>query len=141
MKGARFLTGAILLGLLIFPWAPTSGEEGATLIITGRVVDSQGVPLEGASIKIRVEDSQGVFIDEGGKATKSQADGSFLLALPAEIVALPMEGQGELTLEVSKASYAALSRTLDLEGMARIGKQLYLPLGDLILVYRMGAAF
>lgn len=141
MKGTRFLTGAILLGLLVFPWVSTSGEEGAALIITGRVVDSQGVPLEGASIKIRVQDSQGVFIDEGGEATESQADGSFLLALPAEIVAQVMGGPGELTLEVSKASYATLSQTLSLEGMARIGEQLYLPLGDLVLEHRMGAAF
>lgn len=141
MKGARFLTGAMLLGLLVFPWASAFGEDGATLIITGRVVDSQEVPLEGASVKIRVQDSQGVFIDEGGEGTKSQADGSFLLALPTEIVALPMEGQGELTLEVSKASHATLSQAVDLEGMARIGEQLYLPLGDLILEHRMGAAF
>jgi len=141
MKGARLLSGAILLGLLVFPWASTSGEEAATLIITGRAVDPQGAPLEGASIKIRVQDSQGVFIDEGGEATKSQADGSFLLALPSEIVARPMEGQGKLTLEVSKASYATLSQALGLEGMARIGEQLYLPLGDLILEHRLGAAF
>jgi len=105
------------------------------------MVDSQEVPLEGASIKIRVQDSQGAFIDEDGEETKSQADGAFLLALPSEIVAQAVEGRGELTLEVSKASYATLSRTLDLEGMARIGEQLYLPLGDLILEHRMGAAF
>ncbi|HAL61545.1 MAG TPA: citrate transporter [Chloroflexi bacterium] len=141
MKGARFLTGALLLGLLVFPWASTSGEEGATLIITGRVVDSQEGALEGASIKIRVRDSQGVFVDEGGEGTKSQADGSFLLALPSEMVALPMEGQGELIIEVSKASYATLSQALNLEGMARIGEQLYLPLGDLTLVHRTGPAF
>jgi len=141
MKGVRFLTGVLLLGLLVFPWASTSGEEGATLIITGRVVDSQEGVLEGASVKLRVRDSQGVFIDEGGEGTNSQADGSFLLALPSEMVALPMEGQGELIIEVSKASYATLSQTLNLEGMARIGEQLYLPLGDLILEHRMGAAF
>ncbi len=141
MKGARFLIGVVLLGLLVFPWASTSGEEGATLIVTGRVVDFQGVPLEGASIKVRVQDSQGVFIDEGEEATRSQADGSFLVALPSEIVALPVEGQGELTIEVSKASYATLSQTLDLEGIARIGAQSYLPLGELILEHRLGAAF
>jgi Na+/H+ antiporter NhaD/arsenite permease-like protein len=141
MKGTRFLTGAILLGLLLFPWGSTSGKEGATLIITGWVVDSQGVPLEGASIKIRVEDSQGVLIDDVGETTDSQADGSFLLILPSSIVDQAMEGQGQLTLEVRKVSYTTLSRTLSLEGAGRIGEQLYLSLGDLTLAHHTGAAF
>lgn len=141
MKGARFLTGAILLGLLLFPWAPISGQEGATLIITGRVVDSQGTPLESATLKIRLRDHQEGGIGVDGVEAHSQADGSFLLALPSQIVAPAMEGQGKLTLEVKRASYATLSQNLDLEEMVRIDEQLYLPLGDLILEHRLGAAF
>jgi len=39
MKGARFLVGAILFGLLLFPGASISGQEEAALIVTGRVVE------------------------------------------------------------------------------------------------------
>lgn len=141
MKGARFLTGAILLGLLLFPWASASGGDEASLIVTGRVVDSQGTPLESATLKIRLRDHQEGGIGVDGVEAHSQADGSFLLALPSQIVAPAMEGQGKVTLEVKRASYATLSQNLDLEEMVRIDEQLYLPLGDLILEHRLGAAF
>jgi len=90
---------------LLFTFLLTQGSAYAQQVLNGTVVDEQGSPLPGASIKIRDTD----------QGTVSDVDGKFLLEVPSPETVLQLTYQGYFPLEVVVGSSREQTFTLQLD--------------------------
>ena len=82
--------------LLLVPAASFAGQRGPQL--TGTVVDASGAPISGATVAV------------GSSTTKTAADGSFTLAVPAGQVSIQASAEGFATTTASIAASAESAR-------------------------------
>ncbi len=131
MKGARFLSGAILLGLLVFPWASTSGEEAATLTLVGRVVNTQDAAVDEAKVRVFV----------GGEETEvahTDADGFYVVELTLSQALIEAE---TVAVEISKPGFRTTRQGFARQEFACAGDHCHARAPDVVLPRVFNPAF
>ena len=109
---------------------PATARSAQQHAIAGRVIDQQGIPVEGAHVTLHASDNDGA-LDE----TETQPDGSFLLHIPDEQTAT------HLWVDISRAHFRGKQLTIDESQVAILLSQGSIVLEDTVLARHLGLSF
>ncbi len=135
VKPRRWLFPGALALALVCILISVGAQEGAQNVgdggpsISGRLVDPLGEPIHDANVAVRANGAS-----EPVAHTESQEDGSFLLALSAEIFTA-------LDLEITRPHFQSVLVTLDSEQLIKLNAGNTVGLADIELARRITAGF
>jgi len=144
--GAVAILALLLAWPAIFPMpVEAQGPGGPALTIIGRAVDEHGMGIPEASVRVLVDGKPRAILVEGREEDQAQtlSDGSFVLrlSLPEGELRAAREGRVEITLALTKPSYAPRSLDVKMDQIAQMRGRLLVDVGEVVLERHRNAAF
>jgi Na+/H+ antiporter NhaD/arsenite permease-like protein len=121
----------MLLGLLVFPWASTFGEEGATLTLVGRVVNTQDAAVDEAEVRVFVG-------GEEREVAHTGRDGFYVVELTLSQALIEAE---TVAVEISKPGFRTTRQGFARQEFACAGDHCHARAPDVVLLRVLNLAF
>lgn len=121
----------LIVGMwLAVQFQPPERARAAERAITGRVLDVQGSPVEGAEVALYLPDEEEPLAED-----ETQEDGTYLLLLP-DTVSLR-----ELSLEVTRPHFQGYTVELDAPSLRALARDGTLIIDDITVARKFGISF
>ena len=112
-------------------WAGIQTQDQVTLTLTGRVLNTQELPVDDAEVRVLIE-------GEGKGTDRTDESGFYVLELTLPPALLGMD---TMTIEISKAGFRTQRQDFAREQLATIGECCLARIPDVVLVRTMNQAF
>jgi Na+/H+ antiporter NhaD/arsenite permease-like protein len=112
-------------------WGGTQAQDQVTLTLTGRVINTQELPVDDAEVQVLI----------GGERKGSDhtdEDGFYVIELTLRPALLEMD---QITIEIGKAGFRTQRQDLDRERLATVGDCCLARVPDVVLARTMNQAF